>query len=423
MTEIIGVSRPRVDAPEKVTGATRFAADGYVHGLLHARLVLATEAHARIRGIDGDDCAGRRRRRRRAHRGRPPDRDVAARTARRSRSRARRSSSPDSPSRSSSPRPRPPPRTAPSAVVVDYEPLAAVVDVEAAMKVGAALVAHGRGVGRRSGRPRVDSRRRRPWPGGRSAGGAVGQRPRPDHAGERGRRGRVGRERRRRRRDVPDAVGLPGVPRAAGVHRVARAVGHPRRLDEHPGHLRDPERDRADVRSPARARPGDRRAARRRLRRRSSRSSSRSRRQRRCALKRPVRLVAHPDARTSPRPTPRPRQVTHLEDRRTSGRHAHGHRRPPDRRSRLERRMGRRGNQLAARRGPLQLGGVRHPRLRRPDEPRDTSAPIARPGAPTAAFALESLLDELAARLDLDPIELRLRNAVVEGDVGISGNT
>jgi CO/xanthine dehydrogenase Mo-binding subunit len=44
------------------------------------------------------------------------------------------------------------------------------------------------------------------------------------------------------------------------------------------------------------------------------------------------------------------------------------------------------------------------------------------PGAPTAAFALESLLDELADKLGLDPIELRLKNAVVEGDVGISGN-
>jgi CO/xanthine dehydrogenase Mo-binding subunit len=53
-TTLIGVSRPRVDAPDKVTGATRFAADGYVHGLLHARPVLATEAHARIRGVDKD---------------------------------------------------------------------------------------------------------------------------------------------------------------------------------------------------------------------------------------------------------------------------------------------------------------------------------------------------------------------------------
>jgi CO/xanthine dehydrogenase Mo-binding subunit len=44
------------------------------------------------------------------------------------------------------------------------------------------------------------------------------------------------------------------------------------------------------------------------------------------------------------------------------------------------------------------------------------------PGAPHAAFVLESLLDELAEALELDPIEFRLQNAVVEGDIGISGN-
>ena len=44
------------------------------------------------------------------------------------------------------------------------------------------------------------------------------------------------------------------------------------------------------------------------------------------------------------------------------------------------------------------------------------------PGAPTAAFALESLLDELATKLGLDPLELRLKNAVVEGDLSVSGN-
>ncbi len=55
MTEsVIGVSRPRVDAPDKVTGATRYAADGHVHGLLHARLVLAPEAHALIKRVDRD---------------------------------------------------------------------------------------------------------------------------------------------------------------------------------------------------------------------------------------------------------------------------------------------------------------------------------------------------------------------------------
>ena len=49
----IGVSRRRSDGEGKVRGSTRFAADVPVHGLLHARLVLAAEAHGRIAGIDG----------------------------------------------------------------------------------------------------------------------------------------------------------------------------------------------------------------------------------------------------------------------------------------------------------------------------------------------------------------------------------
>jgi len=49
---LIGVPRPRDDAPEKVTGQTRFAADGEIHGLLHARLVLASEPHALITSVD-----------------------------------------------------------------------------------------------------------------------------------------------------------------------------------------------------------------------------------------------------------------------------------------------------------------------------------------------------------------------------------
>jgi CO/xanthine dehydrogenase Mo-binding subunit len=43
------------------------------------------------------------------------------------------------------------------------------------------------------------------------------------------------------------------------------------------------------------------------------------------------------------------------------------------------------------------------------------------PGAPPAAFAVETVLDELAAELGLDPVELRLRNVLVEGDTGIDG--
>lgn len=56
MESVIGIPRPRLDAPEKVLGRTRYAADGYVHGVLHARLVLSTEAHALIAAIDRDDA-------------------------------------------------------------------------------------------------------------------------------------------------------------------------------------------------------------------------------------------------------------------------------------------------------------------------------------------------------------------------------
>jgi CO/xanthine dehydrogenase Mo-binding subunit len=43
------------------------------------------------------------------------------------------------------------------------------------------------------------------------------------------------------------------------------------------------------------------------------------------------------------------------------------------------------------------------------------------PGAPPAAFAVESLLDRLAAELAIDPVELRLRNVIAAGDRGLDG--
>ena len=43
------------------------------------------------------------------------------------------------------------------------------------------------------------------------------------------------------------------------------------------------------------------------------------------------------------------------------------------------------------------------------------------PGAPQAAFAGEALLDELALKLDMDPVDLRLKNAVDEGDHAVYG--
>jgi CO/xanthine dehydrogenase Mo-binding subunit len=48
----IGVSTPRRDSEPKVRGATRFAADVPISGLLHARLLLAHDAHALIKSID-----------------------------------------------------------------------------------------------------------------------------------------------------------------------------------------------------------------------------------------------------------------------------------------------------------------------------------------------------------------------------------
>ncbi len=49
----IGQARRRRDGDPKVRGATRYTADMPVHGLLHGRLVLAAEAHARLTSIDG----------------------------------------------------------------------------------------------------------------------------------------------------------------------------------------------------------------------------------------------------------------------------------------------------------------------------------------------------------------------------------
>ncbi|MEL0082173.1 MAG: xanthine dehydrogenase family protein molybdopterin-binding subunit [Gammaproteobacteria bacterium] len=43
------------------------------------------------------------------------------------------------------------------------------------------------------------------------------------------------------------------------------------------------------------------------------------------------------------------------------------------------------------------------------------------PGAPQAAFAAESMIDELALKLKIDPVDLRLKNAVDEGDFAVYG--
>jgi CO/xanthine dehydrogenase Mo-binding subunit len=54
---VIGQSLPRPDGGEKVAGLTRFAGDLRLPGMLHARLVLSPHAHARIVRIDGGRAA------------------------------------------------------------------------------------------------------------------------------------------------------------------------------------------------------------------------------------------------------------------------------------------------------------------------------------------------------------------------------
>ncbi len=44
------------------------------------------------------------------------------------------------------------------------------------------------------------------------------------------------------------------------------------------------------------------------------------------------------------------------------------------------------------------------------------------PGAPHASFAIESQMDDLAEKLGMDPLDLRLQNAIVEGDLWPDGN-
>jgi CO/xanthine dehydrogenase Mo-binding subunit len=55
---MIGRSVPRLDGGEKVTGRTRYAGDLRLPGQVHARLVLSPHAHARIVRIDGRRAAG-----------------------------------------------------------------------------------------------------------------------------------------------------------------------------------------------------------------------------------------------------------------------------------------------------------------------------------------------------------------------------
>lgn len=52
-----------------------------------------------------------------------------------------------------------------------------------------------------------------------------------------------------------------------------------------------------------------------------------------------------------------------------------------------------------------------------------STAAYRAPGAPQTIFPIESCIDELAMKLGIDPIDLRLKNAAKPGDVGLMGTT
>ena len=59
---------PRVEAPAKITGAARYAADHHPSGVLHAVLVGAPVAAGRLRGVDAHAAFGATGGGRRSHR-------------------------------------------------------------------------------------------------------------------------------------------------------------------------------------------------------------------------------------------------------------------------------------------------------------------------------------------------------------------
>jgi CO/xanthine dehydrogenase Mo-binding subunit len=414
---VIGVARPRLDAPDKVTGATRYAADGHVHGLLHGRLVLSTDAHALIRSIDRDEAlampgvvavlvaedlpitaTGSDRtteplaRAEVVFAGQPVALVVAETEAAA--------------------------EDAVELVGVDYEPLPAVVDVEDAMLPGRALarvVEEGEGGGDLESIHAGVDRGQEDGEEDQLSGNVLDtvHRSSGDAAAL---------------LETSDAV-VSGTFRTPWIHQayiepqvatawlesnenlvvststqgsfvtqreLARAFGLPL------------ERIRV-VAEPLGGAFGGKFALMEPLAAGAA-----------LALKRPVRLAL---TRTEDFQATNPAsgQVTHLKigARKDGTLTAITARMIVDRGSNAG--WGVEGITSLLVAGPyrweaheLRGYGVQTNRF--------TFGAYRGPGAPTAAFAIETLLDELAEALDIDPVELRLRNAVVENDIGISGN-
>jgi CO/xanthine dehydrogenase Mo-binding subunit len=414
---VIGVARPRLDGPDKAKGATQYAADGYVHGLLHARLVLSTEAHALIRSVDrgaaleapgvvavlvaadlpmattGSDRTSEPLAREEVVFAGQPVALVVAETEAAAEDGA-------------------------ELVVVDYGPLAAVVDVEDAMKPGAALA-----------RLVDDS----------DEGGDLES----IHAGVD--RGQEDEEQEqlsanvldRVHRSSGDAAGLldasdavvsgtfrtPWVYQAYIEPQVATAWLEPGgtlvvSTSTQGSFVTQRELARAFelplerirvVAAPLGGAFGGKFALVEPLAVGAA-----------LALQRPVRLTFS-RAEDFQATNPASAQVTELRvgARKDGTLTAIEARMIVDRGSNAG--WGVEGITSLLVAGPyrweahdLRGYGVQTNRF--------TFGAYRAPGAPTAAYAVESLLDELAVALGLDPIELRLKNAVVEGDVGVSGN-
>jgi CO/xanthine dehydrogenase Mo-binding subunit len=415
VTDVIGVARPRVDAPEKVTGQTRYGADGHVHGLLHARLVLATEAHAlieRVNSADALELPG----------------VIAVLTA------ADLPTATQGTDRTAEPLAREEvifagqpvamvvaeteaaAEDAAEAILVDYEPLEAVVDVEAAMEADACLA--------RRVEEGTESGDLESIHAGPSGG---------EHDHDEQLSGNVLDRVHRKQGDAAAALAssdavVSGTFRTPWVYQayiepqvatawlepdgtlavsvatqgafvsrseLARAYGLP--LDR----IRI-------IAEPLGGAFGGKFALVEPLAAGAA-----------LALRRPVRLVMTRQedfAATNPASA----QVTELEigarkDGTLTGIRG---RMIVDRGSNAG--WGVEGITSLLVAGPYRWEGI-DVRGYGVQTNRFTFGAYRGPGAPTAAFAVESLVDELAAELDLDPLELRRKNALVEGDQGVTG--
>ena len=414
---LIGVARPRVDAPDKVTGATRFAADGYVHGLLHARPVLATEAHARIRGIESEGAI--------ALPGvvavlRAADLPIAsAGTDRTSEPLAREevvfAGQPVALVIAESEAAA---EDGAEAVVVDYEPLPSVVDVEAAMELGAPLARSVEETDDEAGdlesiHAGVDHGQEDD-PTEELSGNVLDRITRDD--------GDVEAAFAASAAVVEGTFRTPWVYQAYLEPQVCTAWLEPSgtlvvSTSTQGSFVTQRELARAFdlplervrvIAEPLGGAFGGKFALVEPLAAGAA-----------LALKRPVRLVltrSEDFAATNPASA----QVTRLK----IGARADGTLTGIEARMIVDRGSnagwGVEGITSLLVAGPynweahsLRGYGVQTNRF--------TFGAYRAPGAPTAAFALESLLDELAGELGLDPIELRLKNAVVEGDIGVTG--